>query len=139
MTIREVKACNRVNVKRFNILVNCRVQFFCSPQNLKFLNTFFVFLIIPIRFDLPRFGDSYITTKTCKIHFLLVSVTFCGENADLYVRFLCKFNSTCHIIFHPALLYVHYFHCMLINSFTDVVFSFLYFHLSSIYRTSILL
>ena len=40
MTIREVNACNRVNVKRFNILVNCRVQLFLFPQNVKFLNTF---------------------------------------------------------------------------------------------------
>ena len=31
VTIREVKACNRVNVKRFNILVNCIVQFFIFP------------------------------------------------------------------------------------------------------------
>ena len=62
-TIREVKDCNRVNVKRFDILVNCRVQFFFFPQNLKFLNAFLVFLIIAIRFDLPRSDDSYITSK----------------------------------------------------------------------------
>ena len=43
VTIREVKACNRVNVKRFNILVNCGAQFFLFPQNLKFWNTFLVF------------------------------------------------------------------------------------------------
>ena len=58
VTIREVKACNRVNVKRFNILVNCRVQSFFFPQNLKFSNTFVAFLIIPFKFDLPRSGDS---------------------------------------------------------------------------------
>ena len=40
VAICEVRACNRVNVKRFNILVNCRVKFFLFPQNLKFLNTF---------------------------------------------------------------------------------------------------
>ena len=49
MTIREVKTCNRVDVKRFNILVNCRVQFFLFPQNLTFFNTFLVFPIIPIQ------------------------------------------------------------------------------------------
>ena len=64
--IREVKACNRVNVKRFDILVNRREQFFLFSQNLKFLNTFLVFLITPIRFDLPRSGDTYITTKPVK-------------------------------------------------------------------------
>ena len=63
MTIREVKACNCVGVERFNILVSCREQFFIFPQNLMFLNTFLVFLTTHIRFDLPRSGDSYITTK----------------------------------------------------------------------------
>ena len=52
VTIREVKASNRVNVKRYNILVNYRVQFFLFPENLKFLNTFLDFLIIPIKLDL---------------------------------------------------------------------------------------
>ena len=61
MTICEVKACNNVNIKRFNMLVNCRVQSFLCPQNLKFLNRFLVFLITPIRFDLPSSGDPYIT------------------------------------------------------------------------------
>ena len=65
VTFREVKAYYHVNVKRFNILANCRVQFFPFPQNLKFLNTFLVFLIIPIRFDLPRSGEFFITTKLC--------------------------------------------------------------------------
>ena len=63
VTIQEVKACNRVHVNRFNTLANCRVQFFLFPQNLKFLNTFFVFLIISIRFDLIRSSDSIITIK----------------------------------------------------------------------------
>ena len=66
VTICEVKACNRVSVKRFNILVNRGEQFFLLPQNIKFLNTFLVFLIIPLRFELPRSGDSYITTKPLK-------------------------------------------------------------------------
>ena len=66
VTLCELKACNRVNVKRFNILVNYRVQFFIFPQNLKFLNTFLVFLIIPIRLDLPRSGDPIIITKRVK-------------------------------------------------------------------------
>ena len=39
------------------------MQFFRFPQNLKFLNTFLVFLIIHSRFDLPRSGDFYTTTK----------------------------------------------------------------------------
>ena len=43
-------------------IVEC--NFFLFPQNLKFLNTFLVFLITPIRFDLLRFGDSYITKQT---------------------------------------------------------------------------
>ena len=42
-------------------IVEC--NFLLFSQNLKFLNTFLVFLIITIRFDLPRSGDSYITTK----------------------------------------------------------------------------
>ena len=54
----EVKTCNRVSAKRFNTLVKCREQFFIFPQNLKSLNTFLVFLITPIRFDLPKSGDS---------------------------------------------------------------------------------
>ena len=44
-------------------VVNCSMQFFLFPQNLKFLDTFVVFLITPIRFDLPRSGDSCVTTK----------------------------------------------------------------------------
>ena len=67
VTIREVKAYNRVSVKRFNILANCRVQFFLFPQNLKFLNTFLDLLIIHIRFDLPRSGNPYLTTKHVKL------------------------------------------------------------------------
>ena len=67
MAIRDVKACNCVNVTRFNTLVNCRAQFFLFPQNLKFLNAFLVFLIIFIRFDLPRSGDTYIITKPVKM------------------------------------------------------------------------
>ena len=62
VTICQLKACNRVNVKHFNILVNCRVQFFIFPQNLRFFNTFLVFLIIPLRFYLPRSGDLYTIT-----------------------------------------------------------------------------
>ena len=34
VTIREVKACNRISVERFNILVNCRVQFFFFHKTL---------------------------------------------------------------------------------------------------------
>ena len=34
------------------------MQSFLLPQNFKFLNTFLVFLIIHIRFDLSRSGDS---------------------------------------------------------------------------------
>ena len=45
------------------VFVNGREQFFLFPQNRKFLNTFLVLLIIPIKFDLPRSGDSYIITK----------------------------------------------------------------------------
>ena len=66
VTIIEVKSCNRVNVERLNILVNFRVQHFSYPQNLKFLNTFLVFQIISIRFDRPKSGDFYITTKSLK-------------------------------------------------------------------------
>ena len=33
------------------------MQSFLFPPNLKFLNTFLIFLIISIRFDLPRSGD----------------------------------------------------------------------------------
>ena len=62
----EMKACNRVSVKLFNVLINYRVQFFLFLQNLKFLNTFLIFLIIPIRFDLPKSGDSYIITRLVK-------------------------------------------------------------------------
>ena len=61
MTIRKVKTCNPVNVKRFNILVNCRVQCLSFPQNLKFLHTILVFPITAIRFDLPRSSDPYIS------------------------------------------------------------------------------
>ena len=67
VTICEVKACNRASVKRFNIHVNFREQFLLFPQNLKFLNTFLVFLIIHIKFDLSRSGDS--NNKTCKTSF----------------------------------------------------------------------
>ena len=70
VTIRKVRACNHVNIKRFNILVHCRVQFFLFPQNHKFLNTFLVFLIIPNRIDLPRSGDSHVTTKLVNYHTL---------------------------------------------------------------------
>ena len=56
MTIREVKACNSVNV---NVSIYLLIVFL-FPQNLQFLNTFVVFLIMPIRFDLPRCGDSCI-------------------------------------------------------------------------------
>ena len=66
MTIREVKACNCVNVKRFDIVVNCKVQFLIFPQNLKYLNTFLVFLIIDIRFDFSRSGDLLYHNKICK-------------------------------------------------------------------------
>ena len=68
VTIREVNACNRVNIKRSNILVNCREQFFFFfPQNLTFSNTFLVFLIISLRFDLSRSGDSCTTPPYCKL------------------------------------------------------------------------
>ena len=70
VTICEVKGYNRVS---FNILVNCREQFFLFPQNLKFLNTFLVFLTIPIRFDLPRPAGSNIT-KPENPHLILVHV-----------------------------------------------------------------
>ena len=74
VAIHEVKACNRVNVKRYNILVNCREQFFPFPQNLKYLNTFLVFLIIPIRFHPPRSGDTknLATNKTRKCTLILL-------------------------------------------------------------------
>ena len=62
VTIREVKKCNRVNVKRFIILVNCRVQFFFFHKTLSSWTRSLLFLIIPIWIDLPRSGDFYTTT-----------------------------------------------------------------------------
>ena len=119
VTIREVKACNRLNVKRFNILVNCRAQFFIFPQNLKFLNTFRVFLIIAIRFNPPRFGYFYPTPhKTCKpsfwnpLQFLHVFALFCFPRCCilqfihdfltlfLYVLLICSSSTLCQCYPH---------------------------------------
>ena len=80
VTICEVKVCNRVNVKRFNVLVNCRVQFILFPQNLTFLNTFPVFLI---RLDLLRSGD-LLSTFFCKLH------NFC-TSTKLYFTILVNY------------------------------------------------
>ena len=53
------------NIAIHLLIVECNFSLF--PQNLKFLDTFLVFLIIPIRFDLPKSGDSYATTKLVKL------------------------------------------------------------------------
>ena len=60
VTICEQQACNvvNVNVSIYLLIVECNL--FPFPQNLKFLNTFLVFLTILIRFDLPRSCDPYI-------------------------------------------------------------------------------